>query len=187
MRRAYLKQALQHHPDKNMHQPQVAHEMFKAVKQAYDILLDEKQRSMYNDFGLDYCLNGPPREPPSEPSQPPPPPSQTAPPQRPPQFPSCICWGCTRTFRLYSAMLQHLETGNCDRSVTLERILRCYRGCGSAGLPVCPGCGSTCSRMSTLLQHLETNKRCKEALAFRSAQGKVWRSLRGLRRSLGLA
>ena len=66
IRRAYLKQALQHHPDKNMHQPQVAHEMFKAVKQAYDILLDEKQRAIYNKHGLDYCLNGPPRDPPPE-------------------------------------------------------------------------------------------------------------------------
>jgi curved DNA-binding protein CbpA len=107
-----------------MHQPQVAHEKFKTAKQAYDILLDDKQRSVYHKYGLDYCLNGPPQEPPPKPAQSAPPP-RSAPrsrPRAPPRTspPEIICLGCHRTFARHFSMLDHLGNGHCRSTKGLE-------------------------------------------------------------------
>ncbi|EFA81671.1 DnaJ-like subfamily A member 5 protein [Heterostelium album PN500] len=49
IKRAYRKQALIWHPDKNQHQLQVADERFKEVNHAYTILSDANERKWYDD------------------------------------------------------------------------------------------------------------------------------------------
>src|SRR3712207_1141794 len=49
IRKAYRRLALQYHPDRNREAG--AAEMFKEVKEAYEILSDGEKRSMYDRFG----------------------------------------------------------------------------------------------------------------------------------------
>ncbi len=51
IKRAYRKQALEHHPDKNK-SPQ-AEEKFKEINQAYEVLSDPQKKSQYDQFGHD--------------------------------------------------------------------------------------------------------------------------------------
>ncbi|KAI5957109.1 hypothetical protein KGF54_000037 [Candida jiufengensis] len=48
--RSFKKQALKCHPDKTNHNPQLT-EKFKEIKRAYEILKDDKQRYIYDNFG----------------------------------------------------------------------------------------------------------------------------------------
>lgn len=48
--RAYKKLALKYHPDKNKHDPQLT-EHFKEITRAYEVLRDEKARSVYDHYG----------------------------------------------------------------------------------------------------------------------------------------
>mmetsp|Transcript_5355 Transcript_5355/g.12795 ORF Transcript_5355/g.12795 Transcript_5355/m.12795 type:complete len:271 (-) Transcript_5355:22-834(-) len=53
LKKAYRKQALRWHPDKNPDDKERAEERFKAVAQAYDILSDPQKRQTYDVGGLD--------------------------------------------------------------------------------------------------------------------------------------
>ena len=50
LRRAYKREALKHHPDRNQGNAQAEH-VFKEVNEAYQILSDEQKRGIYDRFG----------------------------------------------------------------------------------------------------------------------------------------
>ncbi len=50
IKKAYRKQALQHHPDRNPGDKQ-AEEKFKEVSEAYSVLSDAQKRAQYDQFG----------------------------------------------------------------------------------------------------------------------------------------
>ncbi|TET68914.1 MAG: molecular chaperone DnaJ, partial [Candidatus Zixiibacteriota bacterium] len=50
IKKAYRKQALQYHPDKNPGDKQ-AEERFKEATEAYEVLKDPQKRSQYDQFG----------------------------------------------------------------------------------------------------------------------------------------
>lgn len=49
IKKAYRKQALRHHPDKN--KSPGAEDKFKEIAEAYDVLSDAKKRDIYDRFG----------------------------------------------------------------------------------------------------------------------------------------
>ena len=59
LKKAYRKMAMKYHPDKNPDDKQ-AEENFKAVNEAYQVLSDDKKRSIYDQYGKDglQCMNG---------------------------------------------------------------------------------------------------------------------------------
>lgn len=57
IKKGYYKAALKHHPDKNKDSLTAA-EKFKEAGQAYEILKDPEKRKQYDQFGLDFVLNG---------------------------------------------------------------------------------------------------------------------------------
>ena len=48
IRKAYLKQSLAHHPDKNVHDPETAKKAFVRIGEAYEVLSDPAQRAAYD-------------------------------------------------------------------------------------------------------------------------------------------
>ncbi|EEP79530.1 conserved hypothetical protein [Uncinocarpus reesii 1704] len=66
IKKAYKKQALKWHPDKNKNSPQAA-EKFKEVSQAYEILSDPEKRKVYDQYGLEFLLRGGAEAPPGGP------------------------------------------------------------------------------------------------------------------------
>ncbi|KAL7785493.1 hypothetical protein V8C37DRAFT_419977 [Trichoderma ceciliae] len=80
------------------------------------------------------------------------------------------CFGCYRTFATKSAMVLHLEVGNCPSAVGREDVDRIARLCHQAiryidgdGDYVCPTCSKYFRFMSGLLQHAESDS-CGESL-----------------------
>ena len=49
IKKAYRKLALEYHPDRN--KSKEAHEKFKEVTKAYEVLSDPKKKQMYDQFG----------------------------------------------------------------------------------------------------------------------------------------
>jgi len=54
---AYRKKAMQYHPDKNPDNPE-AHAKFQEIAAAYEVLVDEQARDMYDQYGLDGLSGG---------------------------------------------------------------------------------------------------------------------------------
>ncbi len=52
IKKAYRRLAMKHHPDRNQNNKE-AEELFKEVKEAYEVLSDEKKRQMYDQYGHD--------------------------------------------------------------------------------------------------------------------------------------
>ncbi|KAH7823108.1 putative Hsp40 [Monocercomonoides exilis] len=53
IKKAYKKQALKWHPDRNRDNKEKATEMFKKIGEAYDVLSDPKKKQIYDQFGED--------------------------------------------------------------------------------------------------------------------------------------
>ncbi|WP_394821985.1 molecular chaperone DnaJ [Pendulispora albinea] len=62
LRRAYKKEALKHHPDRNQGNPR-AEALFKEVNEAYQVLSDEQKRRIYDQFGFAGLEGGGPASP----------------------------------------------------------------------------------------------------------------------------
>ncbi|XP_043940483.1 dnaJ homolog subfamily B member 1 [Protopterus annectens] len=56
IKKAYRKQALKYHPDKN--KSPGAEEKFKEIAEAYDVLSDQKKRDIYDKYGEEGLKNG---------------------------------------------------------------------------------------------------------------------------------
>ena len=63
IKKAYRKQALRWHPDKNQDNRQAAEEKFKDVAEAYDVLSDTQKRAVYDQYGEEGLKGGPPPSP----------------------------------------------------------------------------------------------------------------------------
>ena len=57
IKKAYRKQALKFHPDKNPDNPD-AEKQFKKISEAYDVLSDEQKRRVYDQYGADAFKGG---------------------------------------------------------------------------------------------------------------------------------
>lgn len=57
IKKAYRKQALKYHPDKNPDNPE-AEKQFKKVSEAYDVLSDEQKKRIYDQYGADALKGG---------------------------------------------------------------------------------------------------------------------------------
>ncbi|KAJ3127541.1 hypothetical protein HK098_006219 [Nowakowskiella sp. JEL0407] len=51
IRKAYRKQALKWHPDRNLDQKETAEKKFKEVSEAYEVLSDKNKRTIYDQYG----------------------------------------------------------------------------------------------------------------------------------------
>ncbi|OUM66300.1 hypothetical protein PIROE2DRAFT_35924, partial [Piromyces sp. E2] len=51
IKKAYRKEALKWHPDKNQHRIEEANEKFKLIAEAYEILNDPEKRKVYDLYG----------------------------------------------------------------------------------------------------------------------------------------
>ena len=51
IKKAYRRMAMKYHPDRNTDNPKKAEEKFKTIKEAYEVLSNEKTRSTYDQFG----------------------------------------------------------------------------------------------------------------------------------------
>lgn len=60
IKKAYRKQALRWHPDKNAERKEEAEEKFKDVAEAYDVLSDDQKRAVYDQYGEEGLKGGPP-------------------------------------------------------------------------------------------------------------------------------
>lgn len=58
IKKAYHKLALHYHPDKNSDNREEAEKKFKLIGEAYDVLSDEKKKSIYDAYGEEGLKNG---------------------------------------------------------------------------------------------------------------------------------
>eukprot|EP00127_Corallochytrium_limacisporum_P004667 Clim_evm21s172 gene=Clim_evmTU21s172 len=58
VKKAYKKQALRWHPDKNPMDKESAEVMFRMVSEAYEVLSDEKKRTLYDRYGMEGVRKG---------------------------------------------------------------------------------------------------------------------------------
>ena len=54
IKKAYKKLAKQYHPDLNPEEVESSEEHFKKINEAYHVLIDEKERKKYDQFGSEY-------------------------------------------------------------------------------------------------------------------------------------
>jgi ribonuclease P protein component len=66
IKRAYRREAVKWHPDKNMDNKEAAEERFKEIAEAYDVLSDPQKRAVYDKYGEDGLKSGGGAPPPSE-------------------------------------------------------------------------------------------------------------------------
>lgn len=62
IKKAYRKQALRWHPDKNQDNKVAAEERFKDIAEAYDVISDPQKRAVYDQYGEEGLKGGPPPE-----------------------------------------------------------------------------------------------------------------------------
>ncbi|EAL84456.1 putative C2H2 finger domain protein [Aspergillus fumigatus Af293] len=77
------------------------------------------------------------------------------------------CYGCHQSFKTFSGMLIHLESGSCPSGTDIDDINRLARQCyqsrkyiDTAGDYICPACDKFCSKLSGLFQHVEDSLGC---------------------------
>jgi len=58
IKKAYRRLALKWHPDKNPERKDEAERKFKEISEAYEVLSDEKKRSIYDQYGKEGLING---------------------------------------------------------------------------------------------------------------------------------
>jgi len=58
IKKSYRKLALKWHPDKNPENPEEATRIFKEIAEAYEVLIDEKKRRIYDRYGKEGLTNG---------------------------------------------------------------------------------------------------------------------------------
>ena len=58
LKKAYRKQALKWHPDRNKDNKKEAEEKFKDISEAYEVLSDKDKRAVYDQFGEEGLKNG---------------------------------------------------------------------------------------------------------------------------------
>ena len=58
LKKAYRKLAVKWHPDKNPDNVEQAEEKFKEINEAYEVLSDEKNRKIYDQFGEEGLKGG---------------------------------------------------------------------------------------------------------------------------------
>ncbi|KAI3379194.1 hypothetical protein SNEBB_006019 [Seison nebaliae] len=58
IKKAYRRQALKWHPDKNPEKKEEAEEMFKLVSEAYEVLSDDNKKIIYDKYGKDGLTGG---------------------------------------------------------------------------------------------------------------------------------
>lgn len=58
LKKAYKKQALKWHPDRNQDKKEQAEEKFKDIAEAYEVLSDPKKRKIYDQFGEEGLKGG---------------------------------------------------------------------------------------------------------------------------------
>ena len=61
IKRAYKKLAKKHHPDLNPEDIELSEERFKKINEAYHVLIDDKERKKYDQFGSEYILREAPK------------------------------------------------------------------------------------------------------------------------------
>src|SRR6478609_5360860 len=57
IKKAFRKQAMEHHPDRNRHDPR-SEARFKEINEAYDVLKDDQKKAAYDRFGHAAFANG---------------------------------------------------------------------------------------------------------------------------------
>ena len=57
IKKAYKKQALKWHPDRNITNKKIAEEKFKEINEAYEVLSDERKREIYDKYGENILKN----------------------------------------------------------------------------------------------------------------------------------
>lgn len=60
IKKAYKREALKWHPDRNPTNKEQAEEKFKEIAEAYEVLSDEKKRKVYDQFGEEGLKGGMP-------------------------------------------------------------------------------------------------------------------------------
>jgi len=60
IKKAYRKLALKWHPDRNPNNKEAAEKQFKAISEAYEVLIDKNKRAVYDQFGEEGLKNGAP-------------------------------------------------------------------------------------------------------------------------------
>ena len=57
IKKAYRKNAIKYHPDKNPGDPE-AEKQFKKISEAYEVLSDERKKQVYDQYGADALKGG---------------------------------------------------------------------------------------------------------------------------------
>lgn len=61
IKKAYKKQALKHHPDRNRDNKEAAEKKFKELSEAYEVLSDKQKRTIYDQYGEEGLKGGIPQ------------------------------------------------------------------------------------------------------------------------------
>ncbi|KAJ6125975.1 hypothetical protein N7471_010468 [Penicillium samsonianum] len=97
------------------------------------------------------------------------------------------CYGCYQTFKTFSVMVIHLESGNCESEVTEDEIDDIAHDCfqsrkyidddieGGGWNYACPSCSKDFSKLSALYQHAEDAGLCSHSMKGQGCLAKLER------------